>query len=515
MKHFLAVLLFSSFIVFFNLGGRTLENKDYLRYAEVGREIIETGDWVMLHENGVVYVQKPPLHFWKIAASQKAFGINPFSSRLPSAIFAIIGTIVTFIFALRTSKRSDVSLLSSLILLSSYGFFFFSRRTRIDIEFSVLFSLSLILFYFGYTEGKNRFTLFALFWITTGLLFMDKGPAAFLNLVPVASYIPLSSKKNRLKNVSSLLLAFPAFLIPVVPWIIKLVSHREFHQYISALEKTRIMTRREGIFYYIPQVIEKFAPGVLFLPASLYTLKKEKLLRKDPVFFLLIWTISYFITINLTHVKNHRYLLPIFIPLSILTSWGICEAMEKRYFESFFKMVWKVFAVLYLLCFVASPLVAHIIFGRTPKNIIALSFLSLGFILLLWARKEKVLIPFVGASFLYVHMDLMDTLRNHITSDGKRAYTALIEKGITSPECVCFLGPCQSREREVLSFYLNRLITCTNSINEAKKFKVIITSGDIGKNIEKKLTGRKIVVENHEHKHNRDIYIFFLWEGNP
>ena len=53
----LFLIFFGLFSLFFNIGGRSLENKDYLKYAEVAREILEFDDWVMLHENGKIYVQ--------------------------------------------------------------------------------------------------------------------------------------------------------------------------------------------------------------------------------------------------------------------------------------------------------------------------------------------------------------------------------------------------------------------------------------------------------------------------
>jgi len=37
----------SLYILFFNLWGRTLENHDHIRYAEVAREMIRSGDWIV------------------------------------------------------------------------------------------------------------------------------------------------------------------------------------------------------------------------------------------------------------------------------------------------------------------------------------------------------------------------------------------------------------------------------------------------------------------------------------
>ena len=69
-------ILSTAFVLFFNLGGRSIENNDYPHFAEIGREILETGDWVIMHSGGEMYIDKPPLHSMFIALSDKVFGVN-------------------------------------------------------------------------------------------------------------------------------------------------------------------------------------------------------------------------------------------------------------------------------------------------------------------------------------------------------------------------------------------------------------------------------------------------------
>src|SRR5437879_3063551 len=55
-------------------------------HAIAARELRESGDWAVLHINGIRYLEKAPLHYWLVAASYKILGESDFSTRLPLAL---------------------------------------------------------------------------------------------------------------------------------------------------------------------------------------------------------------------------------------------------------------------------------------------------------------------------------------------------------------------------------------------------------------------------------------------
>ena len=81
------LIIFCFFLFFVNLNRWDLWNPDEPRHVQVAREMVDGGDWVLMHFNGKTYGDNPPLLFWLIAFSSYFWqGFNSFSVRFPSAL---------------------------------------------------------------------------------------------------------------------------------------------------------------------------------------------------------------------------------------------------------------------------------------------------------------------------------------------------------------------------------------------------------------------------------------------
>ena len=80
---FLAVLWFAT------LSLRPLFNPDEGRYAEIAREMLSGGDWIVPHLNGLTYIEKPPLQYWATALALRVFGQSEFAARFYTACCAL------------------------------------------------------------------------------------------------------------------------------------------------------------------------------------------------------------------------------------------------------------------------------------------------------------------------------------------------------------------------------------------------------------------------------------------
>ncbi|NOT84283.1 MAG: phospholipid carrier-dependent glycosyltransferase [Methylococcaceae bacterium] len=100
------------------LGLYPLYDPSESRYAEMGRKMLETGNWVTpLIDYGVPFWGKPPLSVWLTASSLWLGGINDFSARLPSLLLSLGMTWIIFHLASVQSGRSTA--LNAGIILTS------------------------------------------------------------------------------------------------------------------------------------------------------------------------------------------------------------------------------------------------------------------------------------------------------------------------------------------------------------------------------------------------------------
>ena len=83
-----AVLVLAAVVYFAFAGGYVFLDPDEGRYAEIPREMLDTGDFITPRLNYVEYFEKPPLFYWLVASSMKLFELRPltawFSTRTPS-----------------------------------------------------------------------------------------------------------------------------------------------------------------------------------------------------------------------------------------------------------------------------------------------------------------------------------------------------------------------------------------------------------------------------------------------
>jgi 4-amino-4-deoxy-L-arabinose transferase-like glycosyltransferase len=316
-----------------NLGRWDLWNPDEPRYAEVAREMMVRGDYILMHLNGNIYLDKPPLYFWLVELSSFLFqGFTSFSVRFPAAFFGTLAVLLTY-FLGRSLFGAGTGFISGFILATSFEFAFRSTRGNIDSTLTFFTTASLLCFIHWYRSSKQegeddqdslRFPLYG-FYVGMALATLTKGPVGFLLPLLVSLFFLLSQKDWKavkgMRLLTGMLLTIGLVLLWYAPSVWRggesYLQETLFRQSLARL--TQGWAKLRPIYYYLYTFPGSFLPWSIFLPAALvYGLSKETNEKRKEFLFLFAWFAVIFLFFSLSKGKRALYLLPLFPAAAIL-----------------------------------------------------------------------------------------------------------------------------------------------------------------------------------------------------
>jgi len=325
------------------LGVQPIIIPDETRYAEIPREMLVSGDWVVPHLNGLRYFEKPVLGYWVNAASIMLFGENAFAIRLPSALAAGISALMLLLMVRRFAAGYAAGILAAAAFLTCFEVFGIGTFNVLDSVFSMFVTAGMVSFFFAHMEGKpvRRTGFLFLFGAFCGLGFFTKGFIAFA--IPVLSIVPFMIWEGRWRELFRIpWLPLVAALLVALPWAVMIYTREpDFWHYFFWIEHIkRFMSHNaqhpEAFWYFVPVLIGGALPWTVLLPSVVQGINKT--LLKDPLArFGICWFIFPFLFFSASHGKLVTYILPCFPPLAILMAIGLHHYFKqgrKRAFNS-------------------------------------------------------------------------------------------------------------------------------------------------------------------------------------
>lgn len=305
------------------LGWRDLWNPDEARYAEVAREMQLSGHYAVPQLNGEVYTQKPPLLFWLIIASSwLTGGVNEVSARIPSAL-AAIGTLI---LVFRIGERLfnwRAAWLAALAVATCFKVLWQGRFGQIDMLLTFLVTLGVWFWVRAYTEGKPG--LYPLFFVSTGLATLAKGPAGFLPpLLAILAFLAYTRDREELRRFR-IGRGFLVWAAVVLAWLIPagLSGGRE---YLDQIVLRQNVTRYadpwhhfQPWYYYLTVIPAEFFPWSFFLPSAIVVGWKRMDGRERKGFlFALAWMVVTVVFFSLSPAKRSVYILTMYPAMALL-----------------------------------------------------------------------------------------------------------------------------------------------------------------------------------------------------
>jgi 4-amino-4-deoxy-L-arabinose transferase-like glycosyltransferase len=351
------------------LGFRGLFNPDEGRYAEISREILASGDWVIPHLDGLVYIEKPPLQYWATAITEAVFGLNDWAARLYTGLCAL-ATVYAIWALIRREWGAVAAMRGAIMLGSSLLFVLLGHQLTLDMSLTLFTTLT----FAGFCNAQRaeRWQGWMLIcWAGMAGAFMTKGLIA--GVLPILTLVSYSLLQRDWAPWRRLLLVRGTVLFALLclPWLI-LIQHRlpQFFQFFFVREHfqrylTKIENRYQPWWFFIPILVAGIAPWLLPALRSLCVDWRASAARPgfDLRRFAWVWCAVVFVFFSASDSKLMTYILPMFPMLALL----MATAPTARLNADLRATGWGM-AVFGVLLLAGAALLPHILYDTVLYN---------------------------------------------------------------------------------------------------------------------------------------------------
>jgi 4-amino-4-deoxy-L-arabinose transferase-like glycosyltransferase len=297
------------------------------RYAQIPKELLDRGAWVVPTLQGEPYLDKPPLFYWLVKLSYQAFGVSEASARLVPAVCVHLTILAVYLLG-RRSVGEKAAFWAALLLTVSPGYLGVARLLLLDGLLTLLVTLSVLCGYEAVRTGRLRWGWWLAAAVASGLGFLTKGPISEVLLFPPLLAIGwLGGTTARVGWRGCTAFATVVFAVNL-PWYVAMYGQRpeflgHFFWEHNVLRFVKPFDHLQPVWYYVPVLLGGFLPGVLvgvpYLRALLFRVPSSEFrVPSSPSggFWLLsgLWCLAFF---SASGSKLPTYILPAFPPLCL------------------------------------------------------------------------------------------------------------------------------------------------------------------------------------------------------
>ncbi|NBV97439.1 MAG: glycosyltransferase family 39 protein [Verrucomicrobia bacterium] len=338
-KDRILLLVLALAVAFPFLGSFGLLEPDEGRFAQIGREMAASGDFLVPRLNGIEQFYKPPLVYWISAIGYRVFGVTEWVARLPSAL-AFAGVIwLTGWMGWRLAGRK-VGWMAALILASMVEPYALGRQITLDMSLTFWISAALACLVEVGVGSGSRWAGY-LFFVCMGLGFLAKGPMAWV--VPLSAALVWGGMAKRKGEKLDLPWAWgvPMTFGVAMSWFVTVCwRYPELWKYFLGYELVERFAstthgRSKPWWFFLPILLIGMVPWTGFLPGLIrQSLIKMRGKTLSPV----EWGVGAaivipFVVVSCSGSKLLTYILPIYPPLALaLAIWlsgQVCPRYER------------------------------------------------------------------------------------------------------------------------------------------------------------------------------------------
>ncbi|MFZ4983885.1 MAG: ArnT family glycosyltransferase [Blastocatellia bacterium] len=344
LSHLAALGLLIFFLLIFGTWKLPLIGPDEPRYAEIGRTMALTGDWITPRLGGIDWFEKPALTYWLVAVGFKLLGSSEFAARVGVGVTGAFGVLLLYFAGIRL-RSARFGYLSGSVLASCGIWFGFSRVATFDLPLAVTIELALLAGLFQARERHSRpqWRWWMLFSFALGLAMLAKGlvglllPSAIVGL-----HALLTGGLRRLLHPGKLIVGLVIFTAVSSLWYgPMLVRHGQtfIDEFFIAHHFQRYLTNQyrhpQPAWFFIAIAVGGSFPWICpLLARGLDAIRNWRRLTVDEdgrvELYLWLWVLIPILFFSFSVSKLPGYILPVFPALAMI----IARQLEDWWDES-------------------------------------------------------------------------------------------------------------------------------------------------------------------------------------
>ncbi len=402
-KTLLFLLFITALILLSTVGTYGVIESSDARYAEIGREMFISKDW--LHPNllDIHHYHKPPITYQITALGYELFGVNAFGARFFLQIAILVQMLLVYLLTLQFTPNKKTGLWAAAIYFTFPLVLVASRNLTTD-AFLTTFTLLSIYVWVRYRKEGQSLWLY-IFTLSLGLGFLTKGPVVFLAPTLFALLYNRLETSKQTWNIHHIA-AWSLFIAIAASWFLYLaIDNPAFWDYFIGRQTVdrfshNVFSRSEPFWYFIALAPLLGMPWLLLLP---WFIKKLKLkFSTDTIESILLLAVAVpLIFFSISTSKRILYILPLYPLLAVVIALMLQKTKEEK---SIF--VLRFIAGYALLLFIALGIAPWIAGKITfPTLLTPISFFLILWLVWFWrsstmeVKSKSVLISFVAAAY--------------------------------------------------------------------------------------------------------------------
>jgi 4-amino-4-deoxy-L-arabinose transferase-like glycosyltransferase len=317
-------------------GSRGIWLPDEGCYIPVGQAMVETGDYLLPRLNHDLWLDKPPLSMWGVAAGLRVLGRNEWGARSFHALSYVLTTLVVFALGRAMLGGALPGFRAALCFATMLLPVAAADVVTPDTPLTLWITAAFFCFWKSASPETNRINLWKmLLCIAFGLGFLTKGPAALIPALPMFVFLAIERRLRQYFVTPWAALGLVLFAVVGLSWYAYLV--REVPGALAYVLDNQLIgrtlsskySRQSGLFgsrIYLVVLLLGTLPWAMIGWVALWQRAKRLVtaafwreLRSRPAELLLVsWIVCYLAVLVAASSKLVLYVLPIFPAIALV-----------------------------------------------------------------------------------------------------------------------------------------------------------------------------------------------------